>query len=79
MKHAIIEDGTVVNVVLADAQFALSNGWVECQDDVEIGWTYADGVFAAPVVVEPTPTPAPTKEELTAKLNALAAQIQALS
>ena len=78
MKHAIIEDGTVVNVVLADAQFALSNGWIECPYDVEIGWTYVNGVFTAPVVVEPTPTPAPTKEQLLAQLNALSAQIQAL-
>ena len=30
------------------------------------------------VYVEPTPPPAPTKEELLAQLNALAAKIQAL-
>ena len=78
MKYAIIEDGTVVNVVLADAQFALSNGWVECPDVVETGWTYANGVFTVPVVVEPEPAPAPTKEQLLAQLNALSAQIQAL-
>jgi len=79
MKYAIIENGTVVNVVLADAQFALSNGWVECPDVVEIGWTYADGVFTVPVVVEPTAPPAPTKEQLMAELAALTAKIEALA
>ena len=76
-RYAIIESGTVVNVVVADAQIAAENGWIDCPVGGP-GWTYADGVFTAPVVVEPTPAPAPTKEELLAQLNALAAQIQAL-
>jgi hypothetical protein len=79
MKYAIIENNTVVNVVLADAQFALSNGWVECQNDVEIGWTYADGVFTPPPEPEVVAPPAPTKEELLAELQVLTAKIQALA
>jgi hypothetical protein len=75
MRYAIIENGTVVNVVVADAETASANGWTDCPI-AGPGWTYADGVFTAPVVVEPTP--APTKEELLAQLNALSAQIQAL-
>jgi hypothetical protein len=76
MRYAIIENGTVVNVVVADAEIASVNGWVDCPIGGP-GWTYVNGVFTAPVVVEPTVT-APTKEELLAQLNALSAQIQAL-
>jgi hypothetical protein len=76
MRYAIIENGTVVNVVVANAQIAKQSGWVECPV-AGPGWTYADGVFTAPVVVPPV-APAPTKEELLAQLNALSAQIQAL-
>jgi hypothetical protein len=79
-RYAIIENGVAINVVIADAEFAAQQGWVECPD-AGPGWTYADGVFTAPVVVEPEPIPtppAPTKEELLAQLNALSAQIQAL-
>jgi hypothetical protein len=35
--------------------------------------------YVAPPVVEYTPTPAPTKEQLLAKIEALTAQVQALS
>ena len=76
-RFAIIESGTVVNVVVADAQIAAENGWIDCPVGGP-GWTYANGVFTEPVVVEPTPAPAPTKEELMAQLAALSAQIQAL-
>ena len=78
MRYAIIENGTVVNVVVADAEIASVNGWVDCPV-AGPGWTYADGVFTAPVVVEPVAPPAPTKEELLAQLQALTAQIQALA
>ena len=77
MRYAIIENGTVVNVVVADEQIAAENGWVECPDAGPY-WTYANGVFTAPVVVEPTPAPAPTKEELLAELQTLTAKINAL-
>ena len=76
-RYAIIENGVAVNVVVADAQIAAENGWIDCPV-AGPGWTYADGVFTAPVVVEPVAPPAPTKEELLAQLNALSAQIQAL-
>ena len=77
MRYAIIENGVAVNVVVADAEIASANGWIACPD-AGPGWTYANGVFTAPVVVEPTPAPAPTKEQLMAQLAALSAQIQAL-
>ena len=79
-RYAIIKNDVAVNVVVADAEYAAQQGWIECPD-AGPGWTYADGVFTAPVVVEPEPIPAPpapTKEELLAQLNTLSAQIQAL-
>jgi hypothetical protein len=77
MKYAIIENGVVVNVVVAETEYAQSQGWIDCPT-AGPGWTYADGVFTKPVVVAPEPVPAPTKEQLLAQLNAIAAQIQAL-
>ena len=78
MRYAIIEDGVVKNVVVADADFAAQQGWVECPE-AGPGWTYENGVFvAAPPPEPPAPPPAPTKEELLAQLQALTAQINAL-
>jgi hypothetical protein len=77
MRYAIIENGTVVNVVVADAEIAIANGWVDCPE-AGPGWAYADGVFTAPIVVEPPAPVAPTKEQLMAELTALTAKIQAL-
>jgi hypothetical protein len=76
-RYAIIKNGIVSNVVLADAEIASVNGWVECPD-ASLNWTYADGVFTEPLVVELTAPTTPTKEELLAKLNELQAQIEAL-
>jgi hypothetical protein len=76
-RYAIIENGIVSNVVIADAEIASANGWVECPV-AGPQWTYANGVFTEPVVVEPVVI-TPTKEELLAQLSALQAQIQALA
>jgi hypothetical protein len=76
-KYAIIEDGLVVNVVIGQPELAPNQILVECEN-AGPEWTYADGVFTAPVVVEPTVV-TPTKEELLAQVQALTAQIQALS
>jgi hypothetical protein len=76
-RYAIIENGLVVNVVIGQPELAPNQILVECPN-AGPNWTYADGVFTAPVVVEPTVV-APTKEELLAQVQALTAQIQALS
>lgn len=76
-RYAIIKDGLVANVAIANVEFAATQGWVECPD-AGPGWTYANGTFTAPIVQEPTAPAAPTKEQLLAQLNALSAQIQAL-
>jgi hypothetical protein len=77
MRYAIIENEIVTNVVVADVEIANANGWVECPV-ASPGWTYANGIFTEPVVIQPTAPAAPTKEELLAELQALTAKINAL-
>ena len=53
-KYAIIENNLVVNVTIATAEFAQSQGWVEIPEYVDgmavgIGWFYIDGEFVAPL------------------------------
>ena len=78
-NFAIIENGKVVNVAVAEAEYAATQGWTAMPDSAGIGWDYVNGQFVdnrpVPEVVTP---PAPTKEELLAQLNVLATQIQAL-
>lgn len=79
-NYAIIENGKVVNAVVAEADYAATQGWIELPEGAGIDWDYINGQFVdnrpAPVV---TPPPAPTKEELLAQLQALQAQINSLS
>lgn len=77
MRYAIIENKTVTNVVLADAEFAAQQGWVECEN-AGPGWNYENGVFTEPPAPTIEPQPEVTKEQLLAQLQALQAQIQAL-
>lgn len=78
MRYAIIENGVVVNVVVADVEFASQQGWIECPE-AGPGWLYDGQTFTAPPPPPaPEPAPAPTKEQLMAELAALTAKIQAL-
>jgi len=77
-NYAIIENGKVINTVVAEADYAAAQGWIELTSG-GIDWDYVNGQFvdnrSVPEVVTP---PAPTKEQLMAQLAALSAQIQAL-
>lgn len=53
-KYAIIENTLVTNVAVADAEFAQSQGWVSCPDEVAPGWTYVNDVFAPPAPYVPS-------------------------
>ena len=78
-NFAIIENGKVVNSVVADANSAAEQGWIELTGSAGMDWDYVDGQFVDNrPVPEVVARPAPTKEELLAQLNALSAQIQAL-
>lgn len=78
MQAHIIENGVVVNTIVVDS-LDFMPGLIEAPEGTGIGWSYVNGQFVdnrpKPEIVAP---PAPTKEELLAQLNALAAQIQAL-
>ena len=84
-KYALISNENIVdNIVFWDG----SDSWqppenmtcINVEDiDCSIGWVYDGSAFTAPEVVVVTPTSEPTREELLAQLNALSAQIQALT
>jgi hypothetical protein len=77
MKHAVIKDGKVINIVVADPEFAANQGWIECPEEAGIDWDYDGTSFIdnRPLFVAPTE---PSKEELLSQLQAVAQQIQAL-
>lgn len=76
-RYAIIENGIVVNVIIADADYATQNGLVACPN-AGPGWGYMDGIFTAPIEQSISETPTPTKEELLTQLQTLQQQIEAL-
>lgn len=77
--YAQIENGKVVNTIVASDEFASQQGWVLCEYG-GIGWDYIDNEFVdnRPQLEVVIPV-VPTKEELLAQLNTIAAQIQTLS
>lgn len=57
MRYAVIENGIVTNVVLADDDaYAAEQGWVPCED-AGPGWRYEEGAFSTPL---PSPGPVPS-------------------
>ena len=79
-NFAITEDGKVLNIVVAETDYATEQGWVAVPDNVEvgIGWDYINGQFVNNLPAPTFEAQMPTKEQLLAQLNAIAAQIQAL-
>jgi len=67
-RYAIIEDGLVTNVALADAEFAAEQGWLAAPDDVGPGWSYDGKTFTKP---DPTPEPEHEATDVRAALRAL--------
>jgi hypothetical protein len=78
-NYAIIENGVVVNAVVAEPEYAVSQGWVELPTGAGIGNLYDGSSFTAPTPVVVEPPAAPTKEELLAQLQTLTQQIQSLT
>jgi len=78
MNAHIIENGVVVNTIVVDSLDFMPN-LVEATEG-SIGWLYNGSTFTNPnPPVAVAPPPAPTKQELLAQLQALQAQIQALT
>ena len=80
MKYAIVENNKVINVVIADEEYANQQGWIVCPNAIEIDWLYENGQFVEPPIQPKTTIQimSPTKEELFAQLQTLQNQIQAL-
>jgi len=81
-KYAVIKNGVVVNLAVADAEFAAQQNWVLAPDYVDgevvtIGWFYDGSNFTAPPVTEVV-TPPPTNAELQEQLATLQAQVALL-
>jgi hypothetical protein len=78
-NYAIIENGVVVNAVIAEPEYATKQGWIGLPAGAGIGWDYDGANFTdnrpVPEIIIP---PAPTKEQLMAELAALTAKINAL-
>jgi hypothetical protein len=66
MKYAVIENGVVINIVVAEPDFAAQMGWVvipEYVDNKAVGkdWGYDGANWIAPIEpIVPEPEPAPT-------------------
>jgi hypothetical protein len=48
MRYAIIKDGKVANIAVADPEYAQSQGWVECSSGVDIGWVFDGNTLLPP-------------------------------
>jgi hypothetical protein len=55
MRHAIIENGVVANIVVAEPDFAASKGWIVATPGVQTGWLYDGENFAPPDAPGPEP------------------------
>lgn len=72
------ENNRIAEVAVQDFEVAQPLYWVACADDVTTEWTYINGVFIAPIILEPIIVSQPTAADLMAELQALTAKIQAL-
>jgi hypothetical protein len=63
-NYGVIEDGVVVNAVLAEADFAAEQGWVLLPDGVGPNWLYDGSTFSEP------PPYAPSQQEQEAQRSA---------
>jgi hypothetical protein len=52
--YAVIEDGVVVNIAVAEEDFAAEQGWVFLPFGVGIGWLYDGSTFSPPLGIVPT-------------------------
>ena len=71
MKYALIENGVVVNVIVADADFAATIGAVELPEYAGIGWSYDGTTWTAPTPpAPPVPQMVSMRQARLALLNA---------
>ncbi len=75
MRHAIVQGGIVVNVVLAEPEFAAEQGWVLAPDEVSTGWLYDGSSFSPPppIVRDPAEIQAEIEAAVQTRLDDFAA------
>ena len=78
-NFAIIKNEKVVNIVVAETDYANSQGWIALPDNAGIGWDFVNGQF-----IDNRPRPEfvllePNKAELFAQLQELQAKIESLT
>jgi hypothetical protein len=75
MRHAIVQGGIVVNVVLAEPEFAAEQGWVLAPDEVSTGWLYDGSTFSPPlpIVRDPAEIQAEIEAAVQTRLDDFAA------
>ena len=79
-NYAVVENDKVINVCIASEEDKKPNNWILASESVAIDWDYVNGQFVDNrPISEVVATPAPTKEELLAQLQALTTQINALA
>lgn len=58
MNYAIVENGFVTNIAVAD--YPIEPNWIE-NSTAKIGWTYSNNIFTAPLIEAPFIEPLSTK------------------
>ncbi len=48
MRHAIVKDGAVANIIEALPEFGVSIGAIACPENCDFGWLYNGSTFVAP-------------------------------
>lgn len=53
MPKALVSDNEVIQIETAEFEVHSDLTWHDVGNDVEVGWTLADGTFSAPAAVTP--------------------------
>lgn len=70
-RYAIIENGVVTNIALAEPDFASEQGWVLAPEEAGLNWTYNGSRFS------PLPAPRPPTSGQLSDLRAQAYRAEA--
>lgn len=63
MKKALIFENKVVDIAPHEFPVAEPLFWVECDDEVKVGWTFESGQFVAPPPAPPEKNKTQTQSE----------------
>lgn len=49
-NYCVIENDKIINIVVADSEYAAEKGWIEYPPEAGIGWGYVNGQFIPPEI-----------------------------